>query len=99
MKRTLTVNRIATSAVALVCAGFVGMSYAAGQTAKLADLSGPRQVIDLTRGDFPEPPDDNAAEKGREVTKVVQELVREVRRDEQLGRLGNDGSITFPGVF
>lgn len=94
MKKTSTVNRIATSAVALVCAGFVGMSYASGQTARPITSNSPGRVIDLTQADFPEPPDDNLAEQAREVTKVVRKLLEEGR-----GLPGNDGSNPFPGVF
>jgi hypothetical protein len=93
--KTLNTSRIATAAVALLCAGFIGMSYAAAQTARPPIATTPGQVIPLT--DFSDPPDDNLAEKAAEVTRVVQELTREA--DKKRVQVPGDGNTIFPGAF
>lgn len=99
MKETLNTNRIAMAAVAMVCTGFIGMSYAAGQTIAPVTLRPPARVIDLRDIDLTEPTDDNLAEKAREVAKVVQEMVREAEKRRVQAPRGGSGGITFPGIF
>ena len=97
--KTLNTNRIVTAAVALVCAGFIGMSYAAAQTTRNVTTTSPGRILELTNFDLADPPDDNLAEQAREVTKVVQELVREAEKRRVQAPGNGVGGITFPGAF
>jgi hypothetical protein len=106
MKNMLLINRLTTLGVALICAGFVGTSYAAGSSAPSSQtLRVPGQVVSATgalhgiSGATFDPPPDN--EGANEVTKVVQELLAESQKGTTpLPAGGFPGGIDpFPGLF